>query len=230
MRQSGFTLIELLMVIAVIAILAAMLLSVLAQAKEKGRSTSCLSNLRQWGMAFRMYADDNDDFLPRRGQGVQTLNEINRPTDWFNALPPYFGLSSFQLMISNNTVPAAHGQSVFVCPAASNPGSTYFLPYGMNMNLSPWNLVLPTQYFQVNQPAFVVAMAEAPGPYASTYPSKNAWGIVARHARQINLLFLAGSAQSFAGSYVGCGTGDPGLPNVRWLTGTASDTSASNYQ
>jgi prepilin-type N-terminal cleavage/methylation domain-containing protein len=229
MRQKGFTLIELLVVIAIIAILASVLLSVLAQAREKGRSTMCLSNLRQWGMAFRMYADDNEDYLPRRGQGVQTLNEINRPTDWFNALPIYFGLSSFQMMISNSLVPVAHGQSVFICPTASNPGGTYFLPYGMNMNLCPWNLTVPTQYYQVVQPACVVAMADAPGPYASTYPSPQPYGPVARHAGQINLLFLAGGAQSFAGSYVGCGVGDPQRVNVRWLTGTASDASASNY-
>src|SRR5580704_4163448 len=114
MRRGGFTLIELLVVIAIIAILSAVLLTVLASAREKGRSTQCLSNLRQWGVAFRMYADDNDDFLPRRGQGVQTLQQIDRPTDWFNALPPYFGLSSFQLMISNKTVPAAHTPSVFI--------------------------------------------------------------------------------------------------------------------
>jgi len=86
MRPKGFTLIELLVVIAIIAILVSVLLSVLAQAREKGRSTMCLSNLRQWGMAFRMYADDNQDYLPRRGQGVQTLVEIDRPTDWLNAL------------------------------------------------------------------------------------------------------------------------------------------------
>lgn len=230
MRQKGFTLIELLVVIAIVAVLAAVLLSVLAQAKEKGSATQCLSNLRQWGMAFRMYADDNADYLPRRGQGVQTLNEIDRPTDWFNALPVYFGLSSFQMMISNNTVPAAHTQSVFICPSANNPGGTYFLPYGMNMNLSPWNLALPIQYYQVSQPAYVVAMAEAPGPYASTYPSKQPISIVARHAGQINLLFLGGGAQSFSGSYVGCNEGDPGLPTVRWLTGTASDVNAGNYQ
>jgi prepilin-type N-terminal cleavage/methylation domain-containing protein len=230
MRSRGFTLIELMMVIAIIAILASMLFAVLAQAQEKGRSTQCLSNLRQWGMAFRMYADDNDDFLPRRGQGVQTLQQIDRPTDWFNALPSYLGLSSFQMMASNNLMPAAHSHSVFICPAANNPGSNYFLPYGMNMNLSPWNLVQPAQYFQVHQPACVVAMAEAPGPYASTYPSKQSWSIVARHAGQINLLFLAGEAQCFAGPYVGCGAGDPGLPNVRWLTGTTSDTNANNYQ
>jgi prepilin-type N-terminal cleavage/methylation domain-containing protein len=229
MRQKGFTLIELLVVIAIIAILAAVLLSVLAQTREKGRSTQCLSNLRQWGMAFRMYADDNDDYLPRRGQGVQTLVQIDRPTDWFNALPVYFGLSSFQMMISNNLLPAAHSQSVFICPTANNPGGTYFLPYGMNMNLSPWNLSLPAQYYQVSQPAYVVALAEAPGPYASTYPSKQPYGIVTRHTGQINLLFLAGEAKSLPGSYVGCGVGDPGRSDVRWLTGTLSDANAGNY-
>ena len=229
MRRRAFTLIELLVVIAIIAILAAVLLTVLAQAKERGRASQCLSNLRQWGVAFRMYADDNHDYLPRRGQGVQTLVEIDRPTDWFNALPPYFGLNSFQMMVSNNLMPAAHAQSVFICPTAGNPGGTYFLPYAMNMNLSPWNLTSPAQYFQIHEPEFVVAMADAPGPYASTYPSKQPYGIVARHGGQINLLFLAGQVQSFAGSYVGCGVGDPQHSDVRWLTGTASDANAGNY-
>ncbi len=229
MKRKGFTLIELLMVIAIIAVLSAVLLSVLTQAKEKGRATQCISNLRQWGMAFRMYADDNSDYIPRRGQGVQTLVQIDRPTDWFNALPFYFGSMSFQMMISNNMLPAAHSQSVFICPTANNPGGTYFLPYGMNMNLSPWNLSAPTQYYQVKQPALVVTMADAPGPYASTYPSKQPYGIVARHNGQVNLLFLAGEVQSFAGKYVGCGVGDPGLLNIRWLTGTASDVNANNY-
>ncbi|HUA66268.1 MAG TPA: prepilin-type N-terminal cleavage/methylation domain-containing protein [Alphaproteobacteria bacterium] len=181
MLEEG-TLIELLVVIAIIAILAAVILSVLAQAQEKGRSTQCLDNLRQWGAAFRMYADDNSDYLPRRGQGVQTLVEIDRPTDWFNALPPYFGLSSFQMMISNNAVPAAHTRSVFICPTANNPNTpgTYFLPYCMNMNLCPWNLTIPTKYTQVSQPDYVVAMGDAPGPYASTYPSTQPYSVVAR--------------------------------------------------
>jgi prepilin-type N-terminal cleavage/methylation domain-containing protein len=229
MRRYGFTLIELLVVMAMIAILSAMLLTVLAQARERGRAAQCLSNLRQWGIAFRMYADDNNDFLPRRGQGVQTLAQINRPTDWFNALPSYFGLSSFEMMVSNKIVPAAHSQSVFICPSANNPGGTYFLPYGMNMNLCPWNLASPILYSQVKQPEYVVAMGDAPGPYASTYPSKQPYSIVARHSGQVNLLFLAGEVQSFAGWYVGCGAGDPGLSNVRWLTGTASDINAANY-
>jgi prepilin-type N-terminal cleavage/methylation domain-containing protein len=225
-NKQGFTLIELLVVIAVIAILAAMLLPVLARAKEKARSTQCVGNLCQWGLAYQMYAEDNDDFLPRRGQGVQVLAQINRPEDWFNALPVYFGLLSFQQMVTNNVTPAAHTQSVFICPSAENPGGTYFLPYAMNMNLCPWNLPVATKFSDVVQPACVVTMADAPGQYASTYPSAHPYSIIARHASRINLLFLAGQVQSFAGSYVGCGTGDTGLNDVRWLTGTASDASA----
>jgi prepilin-type N-terminal cleavage/methylation domain-containing protein len=225
----AFTLIELLVVIAIIGILAAMILPALARAKEKGRATQCTNNLRQWGLAYRMYADDNGDFLPRRGQGVQTLQQINRPDDWFNALPLYFGLESFQLMITNKVQPAAHSQSIFICPSAENPGGTYFLPYGMNMNLSPWNLPLPTKFGDVVRPSMVVALADAPGAYSSTYPSIQPYSIIARHANRVNLLFLAGSVQSFAGSYTGCGTGDPHVSDVSWLTGTVSDSQAHNY-
>jgi prepilin-type N-terminal cleavage/methylation domain-containing protein len=227
--KTAFTLVELLVVIAIIGILAAVLLPVLARAKEKGRSTQCINNLRQWGAAYELYADDNEDYLPRRGQGVQALFQIDRPSDWFNALPLYFALTSFQTMISNNVTPAAHQQSVFICPTAENPGGTYFLPYGMNMNLCPWNLTTPTKYSDVAQPSLVVAMADAPGQYSSTFPSTRPYSVLARHSGRANLLFLAGRAQSYAGAYIGCGVGDPQNADIRWLTGTPSDSQASSY-
>jgi prepilin-type N-terminal cleavage/methylation domain-containing protein len=225
----GLTLIELLVVVAIIAILAATLLPALARSKEKSRSVQCIGNLRQWGFAYRMYADDNRDYLPRRGQGVQMLARIDRPDDWFNALPFYFGLPSFQQLVTNNVKPAAHSHSIFICPTAEDPGGTHFLPYGMNMNLSPWNLPLATKFSDVVKPDYVVSLADAPGAYSSTYPSVQPYGIIARHAGRINLLFLTGNVRSFAGPYVGAGKGDPALDDVRWLTGTASDAQAHNY-
>src|SRR5436189_3665924 len=64
-RRPGFTLIELLVVIAIIAILAAILFPVFAQAREKARQASCLSNVKQLGLALAMYAQDNDEMFPR---------------------------------------------------------------------------------------------------------------------------------------------------------------------
>jgi len=62
--KKGFTLIELFVVIAIIAILASLLLPALARAKEKARTINCLSNLKQLGVCFHLYALDNQDVLP----------------------------------------------------------------------------------------------------------------------------------------------------------------------
>src|SRR5438132_10516379 len=68
-RRNGFTLIELLVVIAIIAILAAILFPVFAQAREKARQASCLSNAKQLMLAMRMYVTDYDDTsVPERYQ------------------------------------------------------------------------------------------------------------------------------------------------------------------
>ena len=105
--QTGFTLIELLVVIVIIAVLAALLLPALAQAKGKARRVQCLSQLRQWDMAFHMYVEDNDGWIPRESYeplGEVTINNWSQVrgrtqpdggTDsrdvWYNSLPSYVG-------------------------------------------------------------------------------------------------------------------------------------------
>ncbi|PIU62351.1 MAG: hypothetical protein COS85_18685 [Armatimonadetes bacterium CG07_land_8_20_14_0_80_59_28] len=72
-KNQGFTLIELLTVIAIIAILASILFPTFARAREKARTTSCMSNQKQLGLAFQMYRDDYD--------GVNVLTDSGAAVD-----------------------------------------------------------------------------------------------------------------------------------------------------
>jgi prepilin-type N-terminal cleavage/methylation domain-containing protein/prepilin-type processing-associated H-X9-DG protein len=101
--KGGFTLIELLVVIAIIAILAAMLLPALTQAKQRAKRTQCLSNNRQIAVALIMYASDNAEQLPPLNTG--TWPSIT-PYWWFNVLDA-----------GNYVTASARSNNVWRCPA-----------------------------------------------------------------------------------------------------------------
>lgn len=99
-KRQGFTLIELLVVIAIIAILAAILFPVFARAREKARQSSCLSNLKQIGLAVHMYAQDYDERFPLSafdptGAGWWWNSPSTRM--WFMVIQPY--IKNTQLLL-----------------------------------------------------------------------------------------------------------------------------------
>jgi prepilin-type N-terminal cleavage/methylation domain-containing protein/prepilin-type processing-associated H-X9-DG protein len=108
--EAGFTLIELLVVIAIIAILAAILFPVFAQAREKARQTACLSNTKQLGTALAMYTQDYDETIPYNDNGPDFAPGKAMCT--FDTLQPYL----------KNT-------QVYVCPSA---GASDRVPIFMN--------------------------------------------------------------------------------------------------
>src|SRR6476469_8884242 len=81
--KRGFTLIELLVVIAIIAILASMLMPALSRAKAKAQSVKCIGASRQLGLAFLLYAEDNDQHLPDLYTKAWTGNNVESGGDWW---------------------------------------------------------------------------------------------------------------------------------------------------
>jgi prepilin-type N-terminal cleavage/methylation domain-containing protein/prepilin-type processing-associated H-X9-DG protein len=130
-KTQAFTLIELLIVIAIIAILAALLLPVLGQAKQRAWGVQCVSNLRQIGVGMKMFADDNGELYPESGADI-----------YWNAIDPATGKASWMQQIYSYTM----NTNLYNCPG--------------NVQL-PVVLRGPFNYFNGARAAFIRAGADA---------------------------------------------------------------------
>ncbi len=126
--QKHFTLIELLVVIAIIAILASMLLPALTQARERGRSTQCMSNLRQIQMFAISYVNANDDFFPASSS----------PVDWtcFNTL--WSKPTTSYTFVQDGLGPAAKPYKLLQCASFTPVNKDWYSNYAMNLRITTY--------------------------------------------------------------------------------------------
>ena len=147
-----FTLIELLVVIAIIAILAAMLLPALSKAREKARQISCSSNLKQFGLAYGMYTNDNDSMVPGAVyQGTSEGPITTEDSDWMKNGNTWF-INNWAVL----TLPYVGTVKTYLCPSNANLvqhvsyGSPFGSPskgyYYMNLHRNLGEIKRPTEF------------------------------------------------------------------------------------
>ena len=123
-RHHGFTLIELLVVIAIIAILAAILFPVFSRARAKARQASCISNLKQLGLAVDMYAQDYDEYLPPHNDNEPPYPPYDWRYDTFiYHLIPY---------TKNVQITKCPDDAAWVAPPNGTPGTDRWWSYDFN--------------------------------------------------------------------------------------------------
>lgn len=140
MKSRGFTLIELLVVIAIIAILAAILFPVFAQARESARKTSCLSNTKQMGLGINMYLQDYDEMFVCNSWDTPYIATTD--TDSRSPVFPAIGQWMWRIM------PYVKNRQILVCPSDPNPKSEWS---GYDNNPTPscsdaWGVPTPISY------------------------------------------------------------------------------------
>jgi prepilin-type N-terminal cleavage/methylation domain-containing protein/prepilin-type processing-associated H-X9-DG protein len=204
--RRGFTLIELLVVIAIIAILAAILFPVFAKARAMARKTSCLSNMKQIGLAEMMYVQDYDERFPFN--------------DWFDqqhcnpATYPDSTCASFtgigRRTYADSLLPYVKNFQVFRCPSTPNlllgyTQSHWITPLSFSNSASgiPTDFKYVASLAQINEPANRILLAEYPvasagdfGPWYFYFLQNEFNSLAASHTGTLNWTFCDGHVKS----------------------------------
>jgi prepilin-type processing-associated H-X9-DG protein/prepilin-type N-terminal cleavage/methylation domain-containing protein len=217
MQRRAFTLIELLVVLLILALMTALLFPALHRARQLAVQIHCAANLKQWAWAVNAFAQDNKGDLPRRGQGWQAVQTIERTPDWFNALPPYLMQRPYNELFHAGNKPIPGSLSIWICQESIYSNEQYFFTYGMNMGLSTWSAPYPDKITKVGSTSSMVFLADGPASHCSVLPGNLMYSPSARHGGRVNIAFLDGHVASFTADEAGCGRPDPKNPEIQWV-------------
>ncbi|MFP4250912.1 MAG: DUF1559 domain-containing protein [Armatimonadota bacterium] len=183
--KRGFTLIELLVVIAIIAILAAILFPVFARAREKARQSSCLSNLKQIGLAIQMYAQDYDERLAP--YYVLSPDASTRASGWYDCLYPY-----------------TKNEQMFVCPSEEYSASGRHWREGFPSGAGVYRETIVASYTGAREMSGTGRIN--PSPWSGSGRK------LASFERPAETIVIFETRTDYIGNYAGLGFYDDGTP------------------
>jgi len=202
MQKKFFTLIELLVVIAIIAILAAMLLPALAKAREKARTISCASGLKQVGLAINMYMDDNQGNIPQVESALMGTGFAASRVTWRQHMVAYIGDSKIMRCASDDRTTSFDSGNIIM-----TSGSVDLIKchgsYANNFKISSWNpctnqseLKQPSELAwagdQVNLTNRAFCVGGTPSTDTNTKNQLGAGVTAPRHGGGLNLVMIDG--------------------------------------